>query len=106
MEALLLAAVLAAAPVVSIPPVEPPAPASATPQEAPTLQATTEPRYCPDEYADGFSALSEKAREFEQLQRPYTYCLRTTAVYECPSYAQDGSMRRTRRKVIAHGTGF
>ena len=62
--------------------------------------------YCSGEYADDLAALSAKAREFEQQQRPYTYCVRSMAVYECPSYAPDGSLRRTRQKVSAHGTAF
>ncbi len=62
--------------------------------------------YCPGEYADEISALSPKAREFEQRQPPYTYCIRTAATYECPSYGADGALRRVRRKVLAHGTGF
>jgi serine protease Do len=62
--------------------------------------------YCSGEYADDLAALSATARDFEQRQQPYTYCVRSTAVYECPSYAPDGTLRRTRRKVVAHGTGF
>ncbi len=62
--------------------------------------------YCSGEYADDLAALSTRAREFDQQQRPYTYCVRSAAVYECPSYAPDGSLRRTRRKVSAHGTAF
>lgn len=104
MEPLLLALVLSAVGVMSDAPTEPSGPASA--REGVALVPSPEPRYCPGEYADEFSAFSEKAREFEQRQPPYTYCLRTTAVYECPSYAPDGSMRRTRRTVVAHGTGF
>jgi serine protease Do len=106
MVALVLAAVLTAAPVLSAAPPQPAAPSPTTPEGAATPYTTTESPYCPGKYADEFSALSEKARQFELRQPPYTYCLRTTAVYECPSYAPDGSMRRTRRKVIAHGTGF
>ncbi|GEJ57113.1 S1 family peptidase [Anaeromyxobacter diazotrophicus] len=76
--------------------------------KAPAARPPTAPAgpYCSGEYADDLAALSAKAREFEQQQRPYTYCIRSTAVYECPSYAPDGSLRRTRRKVAAHGTGF
>ena len=77
------------------------APAAARPA---TARATGP--YCSGEYADDLASLSPKAREFDQQQRPYTYCIRSTAVYECPSYAPDGSLRRTRRKVAAHGTAF
>ncbi len=73
---------------------------------APVSTAAPTGPYCSGEYADDLAALSVKAREFDQQQRPYTYCVRSTAVYECPSYAPDGSLRRTRRKVSAHGTAF
>jgi hypothetical protein len=73
----------------------------ADPPAAPPAKA-----YCSGEYADEFTSLSVKAREFEQRQAPYTYCVRTTAVYECPSYAPDGSLRRSLRKAVAHGTAF
>ena len=77
--------------------------------EPPAVTATQEPPprlYCSGEYADDFAALSREAREFEQQQPPYTYCIRTSAIYECPSYGPDGSLRRTRQRVVAHGTGF
>jgi S1-C subfamily serine protease len=82
---------------------------------SPRTKTSTAPRlstapptgpYCSGEYADDLAALSARARDFDQQQRPYTYCVRSTAVYECPSYAPDGSLRRTRRKVAAHGTAF
>jgi serine protease Do len=81
-------------------------PASATPVPRPAAPPAPPLRYCQGDYADDFTALSEKARAFEQAQPPYTYCLRTMAVYECPSYAPDGSLRKARRRVKAHGTGF
>jgi hypothetical protein len=61
---------------------------------------------CVGEYADSISALSPKAQAFEDRRAPYTYCIRATATYECPSYGGDGTLRRTRRTVVAHGTGF
>ena len=36
----------------------------------------------------------------------WVYAIRTSAVYECLSYAGDGNVRRVRRKALAHGTGF
>ncbi len=51
-------------------------------------------------------ALTAQARAHDEAQPPYTYCIRAIATYECPSYAPDGTLRRTRRKVVAHGTGF
>lgn len=87
-----------------------PSPGVATPTPAlmPVSGPVPEPgaRYCSGEYADEIAALSAKAREFEQQQPAYTFCIRTAATYECPSYAQDGTLRRTLRKVLAHGTGF
>jgi serine protease Do len=63
-------------------------------------------RVCSGDYADDLSVLSARARDYELQQQPYTYCIRTTAVYECPSYGPDGALRKARRKVVAHGTGF
>ena len=62
---------------------------------------------CSGDYADEFSIVKPSVREFERdPANKYSYCLRTTAVYECLSYASDGSVRRTRTSVVAHGTGF
>jgi S1-C subfamily serine protease len=108
--ALLASAILALAP-------EPPAradapPSAAAPAAAPAAEASpagsTPPAvpYCAGEYADDLAALSARAREFEQAQKPSTFCIRTMATYECPSYASDGTLRRSRIKVVAHGTGF
>jgi S1-C subfamily serine protease len=81
------------------------APLASPPPALPQLAAPEAP-YCAGEYADDFASLSPRAREFEARQQPYTYCIRTAAVYECPSYASDGTLRKTRRRVVAHGTGF
>lgn len=62
--------------------------------------------YCTGEYADDFAALAARAREFEQHRTSYTYCVRTTATYECPYYAGDGVLHKIRKKVTAHGTAF
>ncbi len=62
--------------------------------------------YCPGEYADDFSALLPRARELEQQVGAYTFCIRTSATYECPSYGPDGNLRRKKVRVSAHGTGF
>ncbi len=66
----------------------------------------TEPSFCLGEYADDLTALSAAARRAEQQQQAYTFCVRTTAVYECPSYGPDGSLRKKRRTATAHGTAF
>ncbi len=70
--------------------------------------ASQSPPTCSGEYADDLGALSARAREIEieQARGAYTFCVRTTAVYECPFYAPDGSLRKTRRTVTAHGTAF
>jgi len=62
--------------------------------------------FCLGEYADELTALSASARRAEQQQDAYTFCVRTTATYECPSYGPDGQLRRKRRTATAHGTAF
>ena len=90
----------------------PPAVRGAPPAAARGAPAAPEARprevrpFCAGEYADDLSALSAAAREFDRARKPYTFCIRTTAVYECPYYSSDGALRRIRKKVVAHGTGF
>ncbi|HZS39617.1 MAG TPA: trypsin-like peptidase domain-containing protein [Polyangia bacterium] len=60
--------------------------------------------YCSGEYADDLSMLSTRARQLDS--QGYSVCVRTSAIYECLSYATDGSVRRTRQNVVAHGTAF
>lgn len=83
-------------------------PAAASASE--TIAAAIQPAhpYCAGEYADDFSALSPTVRAYEQqkVATSASYCLRTTATYECLSYGSDGSVKRTRKKVVAHGTAF
>ena len=62
------------------------------------------PQYCIGDYAEDMSLLAPKARELEH--QPYSFCVRNTVVYECLSYSADGSVRRTRRSGVAHGTAF
>ncbi|GMU03612.1 hypothetical protein KH5H1_77350 [Corallococcus caeni] len=84
-----------------------PPPNAQAPAQAPSVEAPPPAPYCEGEYADSYSALSPKARAFEQaLQKKYTYCVRSTAVYECLSYGAEGNVRRTRTPVSAHGTAF
>jgi serine protease Do len=65
------------------------------------------PQFCPGVYADDFTALSTQAREFDrQPQAVFSYCARSTATYECLSYANDGSVHRERHKAVLHGTAF
>lgn len=68
--------------------------------------ASEPPNTCYGEYADDLGALSAAARQFELTKPQYTFCIRTTAVYECPFYGADGTLKRVRRRVTAHGTGF
>ncbi|HEX9101543.1 MAG TPA: S1C family serine protease, partial [Polyangia bacterium] len=62
------------------------------------------PQYCIGDYAEDMSTLPPKTRELEH--QPYSFCVRNTVVYECLSYAADGSVRRTRRTGVQHGTAF
>jgi serine protease Do len=61
---------------------------------------------CVGDYADDLGALSAAARQFELSRPQFTFCIRTTATYECPFYGADGSLKRVRKRVVAHGTGF
>jgi serine protease Do len=59
------------------------------------------------EYADGLAALSPGARTADaDPEARYSYCVRSTAVYECLSYDRDANVRRTRVETLAHGTAF
>jgi serine protease Do len=63
--------------------------------------------YCNSTYADDFSVLSKNAIELaNKPDANFTYCVRTTATYECLSYGSDGSVKRAKRQALAHGTGF
>jgi S1-C subfamily serine protease len=58
-------------------------------------------------YADDFSALSARTRSYDDHpESVFSYCARNTAVYECLSYAADGTIRRTRQRSVLHGTAF
>ncbi|MEO8181502.1 MAG: trypsin-like peptidase domain-containing protein [Deltaproteobacteria bacterium] len=75
-------------------------------RDATTIAGDAEQAYCPSEYADNFAALSASALELEQRHAPYTYCLRSTARYECPFYGDGAGLRRRTVSVVAHGTAF
>ncbi len=62
------------------------------------------PQYCIGEYAEDLASLAPKARELEH--QPYSFCVRNSVVYECLSYSADGSVRKSRRQAVAHGTAF
>jgi len=58
-------------------------------------------------YADDFSSLSPRTRSYDDHpESVFSYCARNTAVYECLSYAADGSVRRNRERAVLHGTAF
>jgi S1-C subfamily serine protease len=58
-------------------------------------------------YADDFSSLSTRTRDYDaHPESVFSYCARNTAVYECLSYAADGTIRRNRQKAVLHGTAF
>lgn len=90
----LLACLLVPGTALGVPPRPPPKPAAAE-----------QPPYCLGAYADDLNALSVAARRLEQSTR-YTFCVRSTAVYQCLSYDRDGNVRRRKDTVTAHGTAF
>ncbi len=62
---------------------------------------------CTGEYADSAAALAPNIlRTDNEPQEPYSFCLRSQVVYECLAYGADGDVRKMRRKVKKHGTGF
>jgi len=61
---------------------------------------------CSGPYADDLTALSSHARELETRSPAYAFAVRTTATYECVSYALNGDLKRTHQNVVAHGTAF
>ena len=89
-------------------PATPALPAAPSPS-TPALPGAPSPAaapYCSGEYADDLLALSTQARLRDEKHAPFTFCVRTTATYECPSYGEGGALRKTRRNVVAHGTAF
>ena len=76
-------------------------------KERPSLSPPAAAALCSGDYSDEPSALLPRVREYERdPQNQYSYCLRTSAVYECLSYGSDGNVRRSRKSAVAHGTGF
>ncbi len=58
-------------------------------------------------YADDFAALSPAARDMQRSPAGrFSYCLRSTATYDCLAYGQDGTVRHKRHDKTAHGTTF
>ena len=73
-------------------------------RSASAQEPVVEAPYCAGDYSDDLGKLIPKARELEQ--KPYSYCVRNTAIYECLSYSADGSVRRIRKKAAMYGTAF
>jgi serine protease Do len=63
-----------------------------------------QPAFCRGAYADNILALAPGVRDIED--KPYSYCVRSTAIYECLSYGPDGNVKKARNTAIAHGTAF
>jgi serine protease Do len=73
----------------------------------PTSGAAAPQPFCSGGYADDFGALSATARDFDHHpEATFSYCTRNVAVYECLSYAPDGTVRRERKRALMHGTAF
>ena len=80
--------------------------AAAAPPPLPPAMAAAAP-LCTGAYADDFAALTAQARDFDRHpEATFSYCTRSSAVYECLSYGPDATVHRERRKVVAHGTAF
>src|SRR5262245_25525892 len=80
------------------------APVASTQPAAAQSAVAQSAAYCRGEYADNMLRLGAGVREIEE--EPYSYCVRSTAVYECLSYGPDGNVRRSRSTTVTHGTAF
>jgi len=101
-----LIAILAAAPVTP-PPNESRTPLKLTKPQAPAKLQKINAPYCQGDYSNDFAALNKRAGELiSKPENAFTYCVRVTATYECLSYAADGTVKRARKSVTAHGTAF
>jgi len=102
-----LLAFLAAAPVTPPPNESARTPLKITRSAAPPKLQKINAPYCQGDYSNDFAALTRSAVELtSKAETSFTYCVRVTATYECLSYAPDGSMKRSKRSVTAHGTAF
>ncbi len=83
-------------------------PGPASSHRGPPARAQPKPppaQLCLGAYADDLGLQSALSRKLEQSAR-YTYCVRTTAVYQCLSYDREGNVKKRRETVVAHGTAF
>ncbi len=60
---------------------------------------------CLGTYSDDLGLQSAVSRKLDQSAR-YTYCVRSTVVYQCLSYDREGNVKKRRETVTAHGTAF
>jgi serine protease Do len=60
---------------------------------------------CDGTYANDLNAVNPAARKKEQNTR-YTYCIRSTATYQCLYYNSDGKIWKKRMSATVHGTAF
>lgn len=61
--------------------------------------------FCDGSYAGDMSILSPAAKKAEENTQ-YTFCVRSTAVYQCPYYNPDGVLQMRRETKAVHGTAF
>jgi serine protease Do len=61
--------------------------------------------FCQGAYASDLVVASPESRRQEETTR-YSFCLRSTAVYQCAYYGSDGSLMSRRQTRTAHGTAF
>ena len=71
-----------------------------------TAQSADAAPYCRGGYAEDLSSLSPAARDLEARTPPYSYAVRTSAIYECVSYGGDGNLKKTRVPTMGYGTAF
>ena len=60
---------------------------------------------CVATYANDLAVLTARARLLEARSR-YTFCLRSSAVYQCLYYSPDGRVKKKRETATYHGTAF
>jgi hypothetical protein len=78
---------------------------SAKPLAAPPPVAPKASPYCQGHYASDLVVLDRAARAVEEKTR-YSFCLRSTAIYQCMYYGPDGALQGRKMTMTAHGTAF
>jgi S1-C subfamily serine protease len=69
------------------------------------VQARGSSPFCLGAYANDQVVVAPEARRQEETTR-YSFCVRSTAVYQCAYYGPDGSLMSRRQTQSAHGTAF